>query len=167
MASDVLPVLKLTACQCWVCLGKKGLTFDILIFPHQLGAALELVRLLPQQRFVIDHLAKPYIGNGFYDGWATLMKEISKYENVWCKVSGMITEAKWNDWKYEDFVPYLDLVFQTFGTNRVMFGSDWPVCLLAGEYGEVINLVETYTKGFSVEEKKMIFGENALRFYQI
>lgn len=148
-------------------LEKTNFTFDILIFPHQLSAALELVRQFPDQKFVIDHLAKPYIKDGFYDGWALMMKEIGKQSNVWCKVSGMVTEADWENWSYEDFVPYLDLVFEAFGTERIMYGSDWPVCLLAAEYSEVVNIVETYIKDFSEEEKGKVFGENAETFYKI
>ena len=142
-------------------------TYDILIFPHQLGAALELIRQFPDQKFVIDHLAKPYIKDQFFDGWAVMMKAIGKYPNAYCKVSGMITEADWSNWKQHDFIPYLDLVYEAFGPDRLMFGSDWPVCLLAGEYDEVLNLVHTWMAALSETEKEKILGQNALGFYGI
>lgn len=144
-----------------------GFTYDILIFPHQLGAALELVRSFPLQKFVVDHIAKPYIKDGYFDGWAVLIKEIAKYENVSCKVSGMITEADYNNWTYEQVEPYLELVFEAFGTQRTMFGSDWPVCLVAGSYEKVKGIVERFTKGFSEEEKAHVFWGNGIDFYDL
>jgi len=113
-------------------LEKHNYTYDILIFPYQLGAALEFVKRFPNQKFVIDHIAKPYIKDGFYEGWAVLMREIAKYENVYCKMSGIITEADYNLWTPEKIHPYMELVLESFGSNRVMYGSDWPVCLVAG-----------------------------------
>lgn len=148
-------------------LEQHGFTYDILVFPQQLGAVLEFVRQFPNQLFVIDHLAKPYIKDGFFDGWATLMRSIAQHENVHCKVSGMVTEADWQGWKYEDFVPYLDLVTEAFGTQRLMFGSDWPVCLLGGSYGEVVNTVRRFFEGFSATEHQAVMGENGLMFYHI
>ena len=144
-----------------------GFTYDILVFPHQLGATLEFVRKLPHQPLVIDHIAKPYIADGFIDGWALLMRQISTYPNVYCKVSGMITEADWAGWTYEDFVPYLDVVFDAFGADRIMFGSDWPVCLVAGSYTRMIEIVRRYTDGFSEDEKAGVFGLNGRRFYGV
>ena len=148
-------------------LGKSGFTYDILIFPHQMGAALELVKAFPHQKFVIDHLAKPYIKDGFFDGWATLIRELGRCENVWCKVSGLVTEADWNQWKYEHFVLYLDLVFETFGCNRLMFGSDWPVCLLGGTYGRVKGIVDRYLEPFSKQEREEVLGRNTIDFYNL
>ena len=142
-------------------------TYDILIFPHQLGAALELVRSFPDQKFVIDHLAKPYIKDGFFAGWAVLMREIGKYGNVFCKVSGIVTEADFNQWTYEQIVPYLEVVFEAFGTDRTMFGSDWPVCLVAASYQEVKGIVERFTANFTKKEQAQIFGENGARFYNL
>lgn len=144
-----------------------GLTYDILIFPHQLGAALEFVRRHPDQPFVIDHIAKPYIKDGFIDGWAALMHAIAEHPNVHCKISGMITEADWKHWRYEDFVPYLDVVFQAFGTDRTMFGSDWPVCLVAGSYERMIGIVQRYTERFSPDERDAFFGGNGASFYGV
>lgn len=148
-------------------LSQFNLTYDILIFPHQLGAALEFVRKFPEQPFVIDHLAKPYIKDGFIDGWALLMRELAAQPNVYCKISGMITEADWSEWTYSDFEPYLDVVFSAFGTDRTMFGSDWPVCLVAGSYEKMIGLVQQYTQGFSPDEKAAFFGKNGASFYGI
>ncbi|MCC6723199.1 MAG: amidohydrolase family protein [Saprospiraceae bacterium] len=148
-------------------LGKHGFTYDILVFPHQLGAVLEFVRQFPNQKFVIDHIAKPYIKDGYFDGWAALMQEIAKHENVYCKVSGMVTEASWQSWKYEDFLPYLDLVTFSFGPQRLMYGSDWPVCLLGGSYAAVKGIVDQYFAGFTSNEKQTIMGENGANFYGI
>ena len=144
-----------------------GFTYDILIYPYQLGAALEFVRKLPEQKLVIDHLAKPYIKDQFIDGWSVLMREIATYPHVYCKISGIITEATWNGWTLEQIAPYLDVVFEAFGPDRVMYGSDWPVCLVAGSYSDVIGLIEQYTDGFSSEDKAKLFGGNGLRFYGI
>ncbi len=143
------------------------LAYDVLVFPHQLGATLEFVRQFPNQRFVIDHIAKPYIKDGFMDGWAVLMNEIAQFPNVHCKISGMITEADWARWQYADFEPYLDVVFSAFGIHRTMFGSDWPVCLVAGSYERMINLVKRYTSRFSADEQAAFFGGNGTAFYGI
>ncbi|MFK7844018.1 MAG: amidohydrolase [Rhodothermales bacterium] len=148
-------------------LKRHKLTYDILVFPHQLGAALELVRLLPEQSFVIDHMAKPYINDQFIDGWAVLMKAIAQHDNVHCKVSGIITEANWAHWSYEDIEPYLDVVFSAFGTKRTMFGSDWPVCLVAGSYKRMLGLIQRYTDGFTEQDKTAFFGSTGAAFYDV
>ncbi|MDO6808066.1 amidohydrolase family protein [Zobellia galactanivorans] len=148
-------------------LEKYGYTYDILVFPHQLGAVLEFVRKFPNQRFVIDHIAKPYIKDGFYDGWASLMKEIGKQENVCCKLSGMITEADYNSWTPEQLHPYMHLVLEAFGSERVMFGSDWPVCLVAGNYGQVKGVVTDFISTLGKEDQQMIMGANAEAFYNL
>ena len=145
-------------------LEKHNLAYDILVFPHQLGATLEFVKKFPNQKFVIDHIAKPYIKDGYYDGWAALMKEIAKYENVFCKISGMTTEADFNTWTPEHIHPYMNLVFDAFGTERIMFGSDWPVCLVAGNYSQTKELVTKAILGFSADEQKAIMGSNAIKF---
>jgi L-fuconolactonase len=142
-----------------------GFTYDILVYPKQLPAAIELVTRFPEQRFVIDHFAKPEIKSGKVEPWATYMREIAQQENVFCKVSGLVTEADWKHWKPDDFGPYLDAVFDAFGPDRLMFGSDWPVCLLAGTYHQVKQLVETYVKDFSQADREKIFGGNAALFY--
>ncbi|MHB0755477.1 amidohydrolase family protein [Polaribacter sp. M15] len=148
-------------------LEKHNFTYDILIFPHQLGATLEFVKKFPNIKFVIDHIAKPYIKDGFFDGWANQMKAIAKHKNVCCKVSGMITEADYKTWTQAQLHPYLDLVFNTFGANRILFGSDWPVCLVAGNYQQVKNIVTNYIANFSADEKANIMGLNAIKFYNL
>ena len=148
-------------------LEKHNFTYDILIFPHQLEAALELVRLFPKQKFVIDHIAKPYIKDGFYDGWAALMKAIGKYPNAYCKLSGMTTEADYNNWTPEQIEPYMQLVLDAFGASRILFGSDWPVCLVAGNYTKTKELVTNFIAKLSSQEQAAIMGGNAMQFYNL
>jgi L-fuconolactonase len=147
------------------CLKDLGLTYDILLYPRQLPAAIELVTEFPDQRFVLDHIAKPPIRTGGSSSWAKDVNEIAKFENVYCKLSGLITEADWQHWSASDFIPYLDVVFSAFGPDRLMFGSDWPVCLLAGSYAQVVQLIRNYTESLSDGQKAGIWGLNALRFY--
>ncbi|MCP1383056.1 amidohydrolase family protein [Runella salmonicolor] len=144
-------------------------TYDILIYPTQLKAALHLVRELPQVNFVVDHIAKPYIKDGKLNTWSNYMRQLAAQPQVHCKVSGMVTEADWKNWTKKDFYPYLDVVFEAFGPDRLMFGSDWPVCLVAAEYEQVIGLVRDYmiNVGFSTSDQAKVFGENATRFYRL
>lgn len=142
-----------------------GLTYDILVYPRQLPAALSLVRALPEQPFVVDHLAKPLIAEGMMEPWARQMREMAGHPNAWCKVSGLVTEARWTGWRPEDFRPYLDVVLEAFGPERLMFGSDWPVCLLAGEYEAVLALAEDYFRQLNSGERAGLFGGNAATFY--
>lgn len=148
-------------------LEKYHYTYDILVFPHQLGATLEFVKQFPYQKFVIDHIAKPYIKDGYFEGWAVLMKEIAKQENVYCKISGMITEADYKEWKPEQIHPYMNVVLNVFGSNRLMYGSDWPVCLVAGNYQQVKELVTNFIGTLSSNEQEAIMGENAISFYNL
>ena len=148
-------------------LGKYDLCYDILIFPHQLGATLELVKKFPNQKFVIDHIAKPYIKDGFFEGWAVMMREIAKHQNVYCKISGMITEADYKTWTPEQVHPYMKLVLESFGAGRVMYGSDWPVCLVAGNYSMVMALVTDFITDLSQEQQNAIMGGNAAKFYNL
>mgnify|MGYP001329576551 FL=1 len=148
-------------------LSKYDLCYDILIFPHQLGAALELVKKFPNQKFVIDHIAKPYIKDGFFEGWAVMMREIAKHQNVYCKISGMITEAGYKTWTTEQVHPYMKLVLESFGAGRVMYGSDWPVCLVAGNYSMVKSLVTDFISDLSQEQQNAIMGGNAAKFYNL
>lgn len=148
-------------------LEKNNFTYDILIFPHQLGATLEFVKRFPNMKFVIDHIAKPYIKDGFFDGWENQMKAIAKYENVSCKVSGMITEADYKTWTEGDLKRYIDVVFEAFGTERILYGSDWPVCLVAGNYSQVKNIVTNYIADLSEAEKAAVMGKNAIKFYNL
>jgi L-fuconolactonase len=142
-----------------------NLTYDILIFPRQLAAAIELVKRFPRQPFVIDHIAKPEIKSGSLSPWREQISELAKFPNVLCKISGMITEARWGAWKRGDFTPYLDSVFEAFGSNRLMFGSDWPVCLLAGKYEDTVQIVSDHLSSLSESEKQSVFGLNAEQFY--
>jgi L-fuconolactonase len=148
-------------------LKKHGFTYDILIFPDQLKFSAELVSLFPEQPFVIDHIAKPYIKDKKIDDWKKDIQAIAKYENLSCKISGMVTEANWKTWKQEDFRPYLDVVVEGFGMERLMFGSDWPVCLVAAKYEEMLNILNDYFLPFSAHEKELFFGGNAIRFYNL
>ncbi|MEO7978296.1 amidohydrolase family protein [Flavobacterium sp.] len=142
-------------------------TYDILIFHRQLPAAIDLVKSFPDQAFVIDHIAKPDIKSGEIASWKKGIGEISKFENVCCKISGMFTEADWNSWKADDLKPYLDVVFENFSVDKVMFGSDWPVCNVAADYNTVVTTLEDYISRFSVEDQSKIWSENVKSFYQL
>jgi len=142
-------------------------TYDILIFERQLPAAISLVKDFPNQRFVIDHIAKPDIKSGSIDSWKKGIEEIAKHDNIWCKISGMVTEADWKNWKPEDLKPYLDVIFENFSTDKVMYGSDWPVLNVASDYNEVVKTLEDYIAGFSIEDQNKIWFENAILFYNL
>ena len=144
-----------------------NLTYDLLLYPKHLPAAVKVVRQFPEQSFVLDHIAKPMIRAGLIQPWRDDIKELAKRQNVFCKISGMVTEAKLQGWKKEDFRPYLDIVHQAFGEERLMFGSDWPVCLLAGSYEQVHGLAADYFNQFSDEAQRKLFGGNAARFYRL
>jgi L-fuconolactonase len=148
-------------------LSGSGLTYDLLIKPDQLGMAVELVRLFPDQAFVLDHIAKPHIQEQVFSPWKDQIQELAKAPNVWCKLSGLITEADWHAWKMQEIYPYLDIVFEAFGTDRLMAGSDWPVCQLAGGYEIACELLSSYLEPFSQEDKNKIWGQNALKFYNL
>jgi L-fuconolactonase len=142
-----------------------GLTYDLLIFPHQLPAAIEVVRRFPEQPFVLDHIAKPPIKTGTLSPWQEQIRELSSYPNVCCKVSGMITEADHAHWQPTELAPYLDVVVEAFGEDRLMYGSDWPVCLLAGSYERVFQVAQITAQRLSPAGCEKFFGENAVRFY--
>ncbi|HEX5151259.1 MAG TPA: amidohydrolase family protein [Parafilimonas sp.] len=146
-------------------LHKFDFTYDILIFPDQLQYALELVQLFPDQKFVIDHLAKPYIKSEEIEQWKSDIEQFRQHENVYCKISGMVTEADWKNHSLQTFKPYLDVVTATFGTKRLMFGSDWPVCLVAASYENVLGTALEYFSSFSPSEQEDIFSNNATIFY--
>ncbi|RZA01804.1 MAG: amidohydrolase [Sphingobacteriaceae bacterium] len=148
-------------------LNKYNFTYDILVFPDQLKFAKQFAEKFPEHRFVIDHIAKPFIKDNILEGWKEDMEAIAEHKNVYCKISGMVTEAKWDSWKKNDFYPYMDVVANAFGTDRVMFGSDWPVCLVAAQYGEVLDIVKDYFSGYSDAEKEKVFGGNAIEFYSL
>ena len=146
-------------------LANFNFTYDVLIFPKQLWAAIQMVENFPEQNFVLDHIAKPDIKNGVMEPWASEIKEIAKNENLYCKVSGIITEADHQNWNRDEIYPYLDVIFEAFGTDRLLYGSDWPVCLLAGSYEQVYQLIEKYVADFSEQEKAKIFGDNSAKIY--
>jgi L-fuconolactonase len=142
-------------------------TYDILIFPDQLIYSKNLAAQFPEQKFVVDHLAKPYIKKREIKEWTLDIEAIAKLPNVWCKVSGMVTEADWKAWKKDDFTPYMDVIIANFGIDRIMFGSDWPVCQVAASYNEVVNIVKDYFSSFSADDQQKVFGGNAARFYNL
>ena len=148
-------------------LEKHNFTYDILVFPHQLGSVLEFVKKFPHQKFVIDHIAKPYIKDGYFEGWATMMTAIGKHENVSCKMSGMVTEADFNTWTPEQIHPYMDTALEAFGSKRILFGSDWPVCLVAGNYSKIKKLTTDFISQLSQIEQNSIMGNNAIEFYNL
>ena len=142
-------------------------TYDILIYHYQLEPALEFVSKFSGQKFIIDHCAKPDIGKKNIDKWKVLMKEMAQHPNVCCKLSGLFTETKWKQWSAADFYPYLDAVFEAFGADRLMFGSDWPVILLSGIYVQWKSLLEKYMENFVEEDRLKVLGENAISFYNL
>lgn len=148
-------------------LGRHHFTYDLLVYHHQLAEALQFVRQVPDTQIVIDHLAKPSIVSGSLREWEVHMRAMAEHQNVYCKVSGMVTEAKWSGWTFQDFVPYLDVVTEAFGSDRLMYGSDWPVCLVAASYTDQRSIVEQYFETFSPPEKNCILGGNAERFYNL
>jgi L-fuconolactonase len=144
-----------------------GFTYDILIHADQLKFIPEFLDHFPGQPFVLDHIAKPDIKNGSITDWKKEIQALAKYENLFCKVSGMVTEADWNNWKQDDFTPYLDVVFQTFSIERLMFGSDWPVSTLAANYDQTVGIIENYMRQFSSHDQALFWGGNAARFYKL
>jgi len=148
-------------------LGSFQLTYDILIYPHQLSETLSMIQLFPEQKFVIDHMAKPYIRSKETEQWKEDISLLGQHKNVYCKLSGLVTEATWNDWIGKDFDPYLDSIFEAFPVSRLIFGSDWPVCLVAASYDEVVGLVESYLSDRSSNQKEAIMGKNAEYFYNL
>ncbi|GAA4307130.1 amidohydrolase family protein [Mucilaginibacter gynuensis] len=148
-------------------LKKYDFTYDILIKPQHLQAAAEFVAAFPEQRFVIDHLAKPLIKDGLIDEWQEGIGRLAKFPNVYCKVSGFVTEADWHSWQAADFIPYFDIVFNSFGLKRVMFGSDWPVNVLAGGYNRALKVLTDYTAKFTETEQAQFWGQNAMDFYRL
>jgi len=146
-------------------LKKFGLTYDLLLYARHLPAACELVQRFPEQPFVLDHISKPLIKDRKLEPWATDIRRLAAFPNVTCKISGMVTEADWKNWKPADFEPYLDVVFGCFGTQRLMVGSDWPVCTLAANYADVIQIAADYISKLSKDEQAAVWGRNARRFY--
>jgi L-fuconolactonase len=148
-------------------LGKYNFTYDLLIFPKHLENAVKLVAKFPEQKFVIDHLAKPDFKNKEFSNWETGIKAIAKFSNVMCKVSSLVTEADWNNWRETDFIYCLNVVTEVFGMDRLMFGSDWPVSLLAASYAESCDIAEHYFSEFPKEEQDKFWRKNAIDFYRL
>ncbi len=148
-------------------LKQYDLRYDLLLYPRHIPVAIQVVKRFPEQPFVLDHIAKPFIKDGTLERWASDIRELASHDNVWCKVSGMVTEAAWDAWTPDDFRPYLDVVFDCFGVERLMFGSDWPVCTLAGSYSEVVGIVEGYIAALSAAEQAKVMGGVATEFYQL
>lgn len=144
-----------------------GLTYDLLLYPQQLPAAVEFVGRFPEQPFVLDHLAKPRIKAGDLEPWRRDLKALATHGHVLCKLSGMVTEATWNGWKRTDFTPYLEVALEAFGPQRLMIGSDWPVCTLAAEYADTIGIVREFLAPLAAPEREAIEGGNAARFYSL
>lgn len=142
-----------------------GLTYDILIYPRQLPAAIQLVQKFPGQPFVLDHIAKPPIKDGRFDPWREQIRTLAAFPNCCCKVSGMVTEADWERWQPADFKPCLEVVAEAFGVDRLLYGSDWPVCLLAGSYERVHGLAAAFAAQFDGANQAKFFGGNATKFY--
>lgn len=148
-------------------LGRRGIAFDILTKTPELKGAIELVKACPNVQFVMDHISKPYIARKEFEPWQSLIKEIASYENVVCKVSGMVTEADWENWKNEDFSPYFEIILNSFGAKRLMFGSDWPVCTLAGSYEEIFGLANFLASNLSDSEKAYFWSGCANQAYKL
>ena len=148
-------------------LSKYKLTYDLLIFPRQLSAAIKLVKKFPSQIFILDHIAKPDISNSMSENWKKNITILSKFKNVNCKLSGMVTETKDFSFNDNDFFPFIDHIFKSFGPERVLFGSDWPVCLLAADYKKVVQIVKIYLKNHSKKTKLNVMGLNAIKIYNL
>lgn len=148
-------------------LAAAGLTYDLLVYPQHLPNSFTLCEDNPELWMVLDHCAKPEIRSGALRPWQDDIRRIAELPNVLCKISGLVTEAAWNTWQPDDFKVYLDTVFEAFGSDRVMFGSDWPVCTVAASYDKVFELVKEYTDTLSIDERAALFGDTAQRFYQL
>lgn len=143
------------------------LAYDILIYTKHLSVAAEFVGRFPKHRFVLDHLAKPPIKDGEIESWALGIRRLASFPNVWCKLSGLVTEAHWQRWKQEDIRPYLNIAVEAFGTERLMMGSDWPVCLVAGSYGRTVDVVKNFVQDLPVHSRPAVLGDNARRFWRL
>jgi L-fuconolactonase len=142
-------------------------TYDILIYHYQFKAAIKFVEKFPDQHFMLDHLGKPDIKGQEFKKWKEQIRIMSAHPNLFCKLSGMITEAHWQKWRYEDVNPYLEIAAEYFGVDRLCFGSDWPVCLVAGKYAEVLDIVQKFVRQVSEKDQKKIMAENAIKFYNL
>jgi L-fuconolactonase len=142
-------------------LARHGLVYDLLLYPRHLAVASDFVGHFDNQAFVLDHLGKPDIRSRAIDGWARDLRRLAQHPYVWCKVSGLITEADWERWTARDLEPYLDVAFDCFGPSRLIAGSDWPVCTLAGDYSRTMTVLSDYLKRRTPEERAAVLGGNA------
>jgi L-fuconolactonase len=148
-------------------LSRYNYTYDVLIYPRHLKFALQFVDRFPGQKFVIDHFAKPFIKRKELQPWLTDLSKFATYPNVYCKMAGLVTEADWVHWKKEDFTPYFEAVLNVFSADRIIFGTDWPVCLPGQSYKEVCGLTQFLIKKLSAEDQMKILGENCSNFYNL
>lgn len=148
-------------------LGKFNLSYDLLVYEHQLAAAIKLVKKFPNQRFVLDHMAKPQISIGPSEQWVSNIRELAGCGNVYCKLSGLVTETTGFNWNFEDFIPFLKVVADAFGQDKLMFGSDWPVCLAAGKYEDTFKIVKDFFSNHGEIVLEKIMGKNAIEFYKL
>jgi L-fuconolactonase len=148
-------------------LNNFDLTYDLLLFPKHIPYAIELVETFPKQQFVLDHIGKPDIKNKVISPWKEDLTKLAEHQNVYVKLSGMVTEANLKNWRKENFEAYLDVVFKAFGPNRIMIGSDWPVCTVSNRYETIMEIVLDYVKRFAPESENLILGENCAKFYSI
>jgi L-fuconolactonase len=142
-----------------------GLTYDLLIFPKHLPNTIQFVKKFPHQIFVLDHIGKPFIKDQIFSPWKECIEQLAELPNVFCKLSGMTTEADWKNWRPSDINPYLDIIFKSFGTDRLMIGSDWPVCTLTGNYSQIMEVIADYIQDLSGSEQSKIMGGNAEKVY--
>lgn len=148
-------------------LAPLGLTYDLLLKPPHLRAATKLVNEFREQPFVVDHLAKPNVAAGQMQPWRQDLERLAEHENVYCKLSGMVTEARWGNWRAQEFRPHLDVALEAFGSDRLMIGSDWPVCTLSGSYAETMQVVIDFADELTADERDGVLGENAAHFYGV
>ena len=148
-------------------LGALGITYDLLTKTPELPAAIEMVKACPDVQFVMDHISKPYIAKQEMQPWKKLISELASFPNVVCKISGLVTEANWNNWQVKDFLPYTDHLLEIFTPARLMFGSDWPVATLAASYSEVVELAESLTAGLSISEGESFWSQTAIHAYNL
>ena len=144
-----------------------GLAYDILVYARQLREAIPFAAAFPEQRFVLDHLAKPQIRSRAIEAWEKDLRELALRPNVWAKLSGLVTEADWNTWTPAALRPYLDVAFDCFGAERLMIGSDWPVCTVAGDYARTMSVVSEYVADRPAHERDAVLGGNAQRFWNL
>ena len=148
-------------------ISRRGLAYDLLLFERHLPVAIEVVSRLPDLRFVVDHVSKPLIRDGVLSPWDANIGDLARLENVTCKLSGMVTEADWDSWKPDDLEPYMTVVLEAFGPDRLMIGSDWPVCLVAGSYGSVMSVVVDFVERLSSDEQARILGGTCCEVYRL